>query len=60
MLHSSHIKVALVLMHRAPIKGDEARDVTVAIDALTNEFQRLSAYEALEKAEAGNDDTGTD
>ena len=56
MLETEHVQVAIVLMKRAPLKGDEAINVANTIEA----FEAL--YDQMQRplVKDQDDDTGTD
>jgi len=43
MLNAGQLKVAIVMINRAPLKGDEARNVVNTLDALEANFKVLTA-----------------
>ena len=43
MLNIDQLKVAIVMINRAPLKGDEARNVANTLDALEAQYRVLTA-----------------
>ena len=46
MLSVDQLKVAIVMINRAPLKGDEARNVANTLDALEAQYRVLTAPQA--------------
>ena len=42
MLDADTLKIAIVLINRAPIKGDEAKNVAVALQKLESAYEQVT------------------
>ncbi len=63
MLTPDHLKVAIVMINRAPCKGEEARDVAITLQALGDLYEQATAAMAASaenEETSDDDDAGTD